>query len=426
VFAGLARWPPFLKLIGPVSVSVINQLLSGGTNFVLSIYFVRTMKAEDFGIYGLCFAASLFLSGLGSSFLLVRMVVELPRRALTERHKYAASVLRAALLISALTLSSSAFIALAMAWRSARPEATFILVLGVGAAGVTGFLREFVLRYAYSASREGWAVLINTWMAVLMLMVAYSLNILDMKPSASMGIWLVAGGQLIGTFAGLRLARLSLNSASAADAYHEIASAWRSGRWTIAANLVNWARMQSYSVLSPALAGFGGLAKLNAVRVLISPAVFLLPAIGQLTLPRLSAISAIERSAVPSVAASIAAALFGISVAYIALLFLTLEPVSTFVMKGRYTDIEGLAVAWSTYLGIQVCAVVALLALQAMGQFRYLFFVSVIGTSLTILAIGPFFAVGGLEGIVFSMALGEVAALLMMITRIVKLSRDTR
>lgn len=417
--AGLA----LRALIGPLSLSVFNQFVSGGTSLALNIYFVRAMTKEDFGIYGLCLAGSLFLSGIGSAFLLVRMVVELPRRAATARRAYAACVLRAVLLVSSVTLIVLIVVAFLGYLLLSPVKFSLLALAGACMAGMTGLLREFVLRYAYSVHKESWAVLINTAMAALLLAVVLALQAVNCQWTASQAIWLIAVGQLAAGLTGLLIIRVPLHNASVANAMREIVDAWRSGKWAIAANLSNWLRSQAYSVLSPALAGFGGLAKLNAVRLLIAPVTFLLPAIGQLMLPRISAIAATRTIAVPIVSITIAAGLSLISGAYIAALFYLIEPVSAVVLNDRYSEIEGLAGAWATYLSIQVCAVVAVLTLQALNQFRFLFVAGVGGTALTVLAIAPLFAFAGLEGIVYAMVLGELATLVAMVVKVRTLAR---
>ena len=102
-----------------LSISVINQVVSSGTNFALGIYLVRALTPTEFGLYGIGFAIALLYSGVGNALLLTQMVVHVPDKANEDKLHYAARVLVLAAVFSLLTaLLAGLVLAMVSAWQT--------------------------------------------------------------------------------------------------------------------------------------------------------------------------------------------------------------------------------------------------------------------------------------------------------------------
>ena len=75
-----------------LSVSVLNQAVSSGTNFVLGLYLVRVLTPANFGLYSIGFAIGIFFFGIGNSLFLTQMVVHTPGKSENDRMQYAANI----------------------------------------------------------------------------------------------------------------------------------------------------------------------------------------------------------------------------------------------------------------------------------------------------------------------------------------------
>lgn len=94
LFALLRGQKQNVKTVGrALSVSVLNQVVSSGTNFLFGLYLVRILAPAEFGLYGIGFAISLLYVGVGNALFLTQMVVHLPDKAVLERNAYVGRVL---------------------------------------------------------------------------------------------------------------------------------------------------------------------------------------------------------------------------------------------------------------------------------------------------------------------------------------------
>lgn len=411
-----------------LSVSMLNQLVSSGTNFAISIYLVKALLPDEFGLYGIGFAVCIFFGGIGNALILVPMVVQIPHESPTARRNYAARMLAVLLIFSGAALCATA---VATAVATATPWSPFVfehinVITATVATSIAYLCKDFFLRLAYSERTEKWALIINLSIAIAIAIQLITLHSNKCNISAVTAIWVYGIGQLSGLVIGMTLTRVPLNTLHRVQLSKDIKDTWATGRWNLGSNITNGLRGQAYIIFSAATLGPAGVATLNAARLLVAPAIILLPAISQIALPRLASTGASDRAHMIRLSAVLGGALLVLSLLYSVGLLVALDPVAALVLGNAYKNIWPIVFAWVIFVSVQVVAVVATLTVQALRQFPILVIASIIGLSTTIIVIYPFYESLGITGVIYATALGELAMATTLIWKAIHKREATR
>jgi O-antigen/teichoic acid export membrane protein len=397
-----------------LSTSVLNQAISSGTNFVLGFFLVRALPAAEFGLYGLGLAVCYLYSGVGNALFLTQMVVHAPERAEHERLPYAARMLATLAAFGATTLVLFA-LAIVSAGALIPTLAPYQgLATGVALASVSFLLKDYFVRHAYTARREARALAVNCGVAAFLLVTLTVLHLVGVALGGTIALMVFAGSQTAGALVGLFLSRLPFGAIRWRGVLDVAAESWNGGRWAIGGVVVTWAQTQAYAYVTALFAGTSGVGRANAARLLVSPFLFLVPAVNQVTMPRLADMRVRDRGAMLKAGKLVTASLLGLAAVYSTLLLAATDSIVPVLLGRRYTGMRWVVGAWCLVLLTMLLRDGASNLLQVMKHFRALTLLNVVSAVASITCVAALTPAFGSTGAVLGSVSGELvlAALL--------------
>jgi O-antigen/teichoic acid export membrane protein len=391
-----------------LSVSLLNQLVSSGTHFAIVLYLVRVMEKSDFGLYGLGFALMLVLAGLISSSVAVQFVVNVPDQPQEQRLDYA---LHHAIAVFLLGLGLVALGALVSAapWRMVIGGASLreiMFPLALSAAFYSQ--RDLLMRVAYSERRET-VVLVSSIAVSIGTATVFTLFWQAGQP-LSVGHTLIALalGQAAGCLVALLLLPLPYRSFTVKGLGQAFLDCWGGGKWNFLTNVVYNVRTQAHNFVVAPLLGLGALAEINAARVLVTPAVMVIPPLSQVLMPRLAGKRGSDAPAMTRYAMTTIGGLATVAFLYAALLLALLPWVLPLVLGEAYQNAGVLVMAWCVVAVTLAVRNGLTLVLEVVRAFRDLLWAN-LAAAVSALVLVTALAIGlGSLGAIAALAIAEL------------------
>jgi O-antigen/teichoic acid export membrane protein len=410
IFDAIAKRKSQSKAIGmALSISVINQAVSSGTNFALGLYLVRVLTTADFGLFGIGFAITLLYAGVGDALFLTQMVVHVPDKAPQDKLPYAARMLVALTLFCTLTVAGVEVILATSEMWSQLIHQNLGLGTSIVFASIAYLLKDFFVRHSYTARREGCALWINVSVAMTLVCMMLA-QALFTKPLNSEGaLWIYATSNMVGALVGFALVRLPIMAVVLKEIIEDAKEAWGGGRWALGGVGVTWSQTQAYMYVTAFFVGPVGVGLANTARILITPAIFLLPAITQLVMPRLAAMRAKNQPKMLEISMLFSIGLVCFAVLYSLVLF-GVGDVLAYILIGkyRYDEISPLVAAWCILLIFQFSRIGTVIYLQVTKEFRLLTLLNAISLVVAILIAVLLMQIIGVQGAILGSAVGEL------------------
>ncbi len=391
-----------------LSLSVLNQAVSSGTNFALGIYLVRVLPPVEFGLYGIGFAICLFYSGIGNALFLTQMVVHTPDRSQEDRLPYATRIFVALVLFCVLTIVAAGLL---FALIQLLPDSLVQfagLGLAVTGASVSYLLKDFFIRHAYTARKETCALAINIAAAIGLLGSLLLKHQTDTGLSSETALWMYALGNLTGAVAGLVLVRLPLTAVQFFRVAKDVREAWIGGRWAIGGVSVIWAQSQAYMYVTALFAGPAGVGYANAAKLLITPVISLVPAISQIAMPRLAEMRATNPPAMLRAGGLFTFGMVILGAIYSVALLGLLDEIAPLLLGAGYEDIAALVAAWCLVMLFQLARSGTVTVLQVLKHFRRITLVNLVSAAITVLACLILIRSLGVQGAILGVGFGEL------------------
>ena len=391
-----------------LSISVINQVVSSGTNFALGIYLVRALTPTEFGLYGIGFAIALLYSGVGNALLLTQMVVHVPDKANEDKLHYAARVLVLAAVFSLLTaLLAGLVLAMVSAWQTLSHE-----YIGLGSAvtvaSIAYLLKDFFVRHAYTARKEKWALAVNMFVALMLAtLMLMQRNYFVGIDSASV-LWIYGASNLAGALVGLSLARLPIFAVRARELVNDMQEAWVGGKWALGGVSVTWLQTQAYMYVTALFLGPAGVGYANAARLFIAPAQFFMPAITQVLMPRWADQRAKNAERMLQINNLFTVVIIIFSAVYSVVVLSMMDVIEPVLLGNKYGHVTLLVAAWCLVLIFQSSRVGSVVVMQVVKEFRLLTLLNAASLAVAILITVTLMQLIGVRGAVLGTAIGEL------------------
>jgi len=399
-----------------LSVSLLNQVVTSGTNFAIVLYLVRVMKKAEFGIYSLGFAVMLLLAGLISSFIAVQYVVNLPDQHQSQRDDYAVHHANAVALLGVSLLLLAALLLLMP--HDVMPGLSTIkpIVMSLSFASASYSLRDFLVRVAYSARRESYVLYSSVCMTVV---VAAGYLILHQLGSGEVNainaLYVLAVSYLCGAITLAMMLRLQVTKSSLQGIRTAFVHSWHGGKWNVLAAALKRAQSQSYNIIVAPFLGLAAVADLNAARVLVTPAVMMVPPLTQIMLPRMAE----DRKSSNSVSLGWTLILLpGLALAYSAFLLLLIPWLVPLTLGEAYSDVGLLVSFWCAFVVFFSLKSALVIALQAMRDFKALMWIGLGSFILTMVLCFFLAKLNGNPGVITAMAIAELLTAALIFFRI--------
>lgn len=389
-----------------LSVSFVNQAVSSATNFVLGICFVRWMAADAFGAYGIAIALILLFGGIGNALFLTQMVVHLPDKQESTRAGYIGRVLALVGALSTLVIVTALlFFAFDSSGRSSAGIGALALLTALASAAY--LLKDFFVRVAYSSRRESSALFTTSATCIASMLGLVLLVWTRHNVTPAMAVAVFGTGQLAGAIAGFVACRGLLHFHEMSAIPQDLREALRGGRWALGGVGVTWLQTQAYVYLTALLVGPAGVGYANAARLFVSPFLLAMPAINQVTLPRMAALRTQDPDRVIGLGRRVTRLVLLGAAAYGAVLLVGYPLASGWVAGGKYPGLGPVVVAWFAVLFMQLTRDGASTVLQALRQFKRLTVCGAIVACFSVPIVAFLAHSFGARGAVFATAIAE-------------------
>lgn len=390
-----------------LSISVANQAVSSGTNFGMGVYLVRVLSPEDYGLYGIGFAISLFYAGIGNALFLLQMVVLAPNKTPEDRVPYAARIFLAVMCFTCLSFLLVILIFIVGGFGSSLFVQYRQYGIAVAAASSTYFVKEFFVRHAYNVRRERLALAIHLVLAASLTVLLSGLHFVHQTVSVEGAIWAYAFAHAIASLSGYFLAGLSLQGITCDSMIKDIKDAWHGGKWALLTNFVYFMRIHAHTIIVAVVVGPLGVAKLNASRLFVTPAVMLTPALSQVFLPWMANTNGGSSKQAHHIGQLFTLALLGVAIIYSLSILLAFDIISPLVVGERYDSIFWLVATWCVYTCVLSLRNGQEIMVQVYKVFKKQTFATTLSALVTIFSVWLLSGAIGMVGAVLGMCLGE-------------------
>jgi len=390
-----------------LSISVANQVVSSGTNFGMGVYLVRVLSPEDYGLYGIGFAISLFYAGIGNALFLLQMVVLAPNKALEDRLPYAARIFLTVLCFAFLSFLLVILIFIIGGFGSSLLVQYKQYGIGVAAASASYLVKEFYVRHAYNVRREGLALAIHFVLAASLIVLLSGLHFVNQTVSVEVAIWAYAFAHAVASLSGYFLAGLPLQGITCDSMIEDVKDAWHGGKWALLTNFVYFMRIHAHTIIIAAVIGPLGVAKLNASRLFVTPAVMLTPALSQVFLPWMANTNGDSPKQAHFIGQLFTLALLGVAIIYSLSILSAFDFVSPLIVGERYDSIFWLVAAWCVYACVMSLRNGQEIMVQVYKVFKKQMFATTLSAIFTIFFVWLLSGVIGIVGAVLGMCIGE-------------------
>lgn len=391
----------------PLILSLCNQFISSGGNFLIGVYLARTLPLEAFGMYGLEYGICMLYVSIGNSLLLTQMVVNMPDRSGDEKARYAAKIFCAVALLGVIVLAlagAGTYLAALI-----RPEYAQFMpsVFAVVVASVLFLCNEFFISYAYLKRQETLALVVNA-LTIFTLFSGLAIEkMMGMGLSAEHVLYLYALGAAIGSGVAYFNVRLPLRRGME-NLRPELAEAWHHGRWALGGAMITWVQAQAYTYSLAFFLGPSGVGQANAARIFISPFSFLIPAINKVAIPRLADLRQSNPKKMFRVSMMLTAGVSIMTIVYSCILLFSLDFVASIVLGRHDARVESVVWAWCLVLIFQMLRSGGGVLLQVQRKFRVLMLINIPTAIITVVAAILFIHWFGTVGSILGMVAGEV------------------
>lgn len=271
-----------IPLIPALGYAATAQVVSSCSNLALGALLLIVQTKIEFGLYGVCFAASLLIGGTAAA-LVTPVSVKYSQIAERRRNVFAHDVSSLAFVVAVLIIALSILVA---------PFASLLNVsaaeaLTIGTGGAAYFLRDSLFRVAHTTHQER-TVLLATCISSAVVAVTLTLSVLLLPEIHGVtAMFCYATGQLGGAIAAYSLLygahRLRLSRAQ-----QTARLLWPLSRWNLLASFAYNFRAQAHALIAAPILGLGAVALINAGRMFVQPAMLALPVLSQVLLPRIT------------------------------------------------------------------------------------------------------------------------------------------
>ena len=334
------------KLSSQAFWGAASQILLSLTNFGVSIFLIRYATKEQFGIYGIIFAVSLFSMGIGNALIGTQMTVNVAGKSKSEQKLHAAEMLLYLTLVNILF----AFIVFAINKISILSSAVDVYLFLAIIVGITGAIfYDFFRSYYYLCNRPKKVVLIDIF---TLLFLGYILFLCLNNESQELHSDAILYRGIISyviIFAIILFEKLPIYRAMS-SCFRAIQSSLRNGSWALLGSVVINLQNQSIVYFVGYILGATAVADMNAARLLLAPLSMLSAGIYRSLFPTFAALANKNRlDEVKKLGKLTVLSLLVITLFYFAGLYIFEDFVIAMLGGDKYVFFSSITLLWAIY-----------------------------------------------------------------------------
>lgn len=397
-----------------VSISVLNQVVSSGSNFALGIYLVRALSPEEFGLYGIGFAICLFFVGIGNALFLTQMVVHTPDRVEADRLPYAARMFFSVAIFCALLLLIVLLIFFVGREVSTMLERYTNYGTAVSLSATACLMKDFFVRHAYNQRRESWALAINLILASSMGFLFVAIYFTKFNMSDVIALWIYAISNGIAALGGYIITKLPLNQIDSVELKKNLQEAWWGGSFSVLAHIIITLRSQAHTIILAVLVGPTGVAIVNAGRIMVSPVTMIFPALSQIFLPRLSEVRNTKADGGRVDGLRYSLLLAAIVIVYSMMILAFYDVAQRLFIGSKYGDLFIIVVMWCVYTCLTAYKTGLEIFMLASKRFKEQATVNFIGALVSLSMVFLMTNIYGISGSVAGLSISELVVIVLI------------
>ena len=396
-----------------MSISTINQIVTSGTNFALSIYLLGKMNLEIFGQFGVLQAISFVIAGFGNVVFLGQMVVNFPDVANNQRKRYAVSIFYLIANFAILFAIISAVLYSIYILLFSGTETLWLEILSIYLFSLGFLSKEFFCRLAYTMHRESRALRINITVTIALSISLYIVEVMNYSLEPFLIISCLGLSAMIGAAIGQFELQLPLepNYTVMRESLRQV---WVGGKWALVNDVFYSGRQQAHIFLTVLIAGSSGVAMINAAKMFVVPVLILTPSISQLYLVRLVALRKeyplllLYRGVIFSFVNVICVLIYG------CILYLLFDQLLGLLPDNDYDDFGIYVLAW-VLVALSMALRYGLESTQkALKRFKLLALINFPLTIISMLLVYFFLKEYGPYGAIFGLAISEMTLAILL------------
>lgn len=349
------------SILGPLSKSLLSQIIGSGTNFALMLYLVRAAEQAEFGYFGVAYAVVVLFSGFFVALIGLQYVVNINEFNAASNAGLLAGFLTVAAAVSIGFVGLAVLASVVVTAFSTNLNLTEFIGIILAASVALG-LNQSLVKFAFSLRREN-LVLLNYVAIALVLCALLALNYwLDLRIDATTALLYLALSQGAAGMIVVLLLRPNWHDVDTTLIRHIFRTIWSGGKWAMMSSIVYNVRSQAHNFIVAPLLGPAALAQVNAARLLVQPAMLAVPPFLNVFMPRLVQINANSPMRLSAAFMRVLAGITAISLAYILVLLLSLDHILVPVLGEEYSAVHLLVYLWcGVFLISSLRAVVTML-----------------------------------------------------------------
>jgi len=399
---------------GALAFSGASQVISSLTNFGVVLYLVRVLQKEEFGMYSLGFSVYLILAAILAALFAVQYVVNNPDQPQYEQRIYALHH------VAAMTLSCTGIVLLALFLKAVLDNVSFRfqmvneLIVPVALCTFSFAIRDMATRIAFVERKENIVMGSIITIAVITASMFFMTHSLTVPSSAMMGLVIIAMSQFAGAVYIMTRLRLPWSSMNVKDLRRAFIQSWQGGRWHALTSVVYSIRNQAHNFIVLPILGLAALAEINAARVLVTPALMVIPPLYQVAMPRLADIRKFKPNSFHHYILITTFSLIFFALVYSLILLLMVDTLLPLVLSSDYAGLGYLVIAWSAATIFMAARNGLSMGLEISRVFKNLLAVNVIAAFIVVFVTALLAKLWGNVGAIWGIALVEFMLCLML------------
>lgn len=394
--------------------SLIDQALLSGLNFALGLILVRLATKEAYGVYAQLYVAGIFASTFIEALITGPLTTIAPGKTEQERARLIGLLLRFQWMLSlslALLFGLGTGVVASLTGIDTHPV---LLAVSFAIYVFTNAQREYHRSVSFIEAKPR---------EVLQTDIAYALGV-----AAGVGILLLTGyltvpavllvlglANVVGMWRSAEYPAAGKQPQDRIAFREAVTEVLRRGRWALPGAMVAWATNYSYLYLAAAALGVAATAELNASRLLLMPISLTVLAWSRVARPMVSRLfiardwKHLDRLAWASVAG-----IELLTIAYVAVLWLTLPWLQAHVLGEKYHGLEPLVLAWGGYFAINAARWIGSSWLTSNDQYKLLLWSGIASLIIMLIATSIALPLYGAWGAVLALIIVEAFDLLLI------------
>jgi O-antigen/teichoic acid export membrane protein len=391
---------------------IFDQGLISLSNLGIGFLLIKLTSKENYGLYGIGFAAILLCVGVANALVTTQMTVFAPEKP--DKIKYCCTMLLGQYFIFIPLWIIFAVFSFAVFYLKIITADLFTYALVLSATVMTAIFHEFMRRYFYIDLKPYRVLQIDIVNVIvifgsLILMVIYKLNVSHIS-----AVIIYGAAALMAGLTGLMLSKL-LQKLKLTEIINSIKEAWHHGLWALGGVIVTWLQSQSYVALLSILATTASIAEANAARLFLAPVSIISSSLAQVFIPRLAILrNAGEHDAITRLTQRILLLIMAVICLVVLITFLIKDYILGRFFPKEYANIGPLVLLWALVFVAQAICSNASILLQIYKKFKAITVCNFYTAIATALMTWFLIKLNGIDGSIQAMALGQLLLALLL------------